>query len=88
MDKMIENYSIDEHIHSYACWTAARAASVSRFSNKEIGHFIEEIDLRNKLEEISKQQITSSNYKEWFIQQLEYEWKGLMRLKKECLFTG
>ena len=71
MEKLIEDYSIDEHIHRYACWTAARAASISRFSNKEICQFIEEIDLRNELEKLRKQQITLEVYREWFNHQVE-----------------
>lgn len=71
MEKLNQNYSIEEHIHRYACWTAARAASISRFSNKEICQFIEEIGLRNELELLRKQEITSEVYREWFISQVK-----------------
>lgn len=71
MEKSNDNYPIDEHIHRFACWTAARAASIGRFSNKEICQFIAEIGLRNQLELLRKQQITSEDYEEWFIRQVD-----------------
>ncbi|MGN6802007.1 MAG: hypothetical protein ACTHJN_08885 [Ginsengibacter sp.] len=81
-------YNIDEHIHRYASWAAARAASVSRFSNKEIGSFIEAIELKNKLEEIQRQEITSKEYKEWFTRQVQHlkEKMELHKSKDEKIF--
>ncbi|MGN6267996.1 MAG: hypothetical protein ACTHM5_20130 [Ginsengibacter sp.] len=49
---MENEYSIVEHTHRYACWTAARAASISRFSNNEISQFILENDLQKELDKI------------------------------------
>ncbi len=68
---MENNYTIEEHIHKYACWTAARAASISRFSNNEITQFILENNLRTELGKIKEKKITSDEYKEWFIKQVD-----------------
>jgi hypothetical protein len=66
----IEHYSIEEHLHRYACWTAARAASTSRFSNSEISKFITASGTKDALESLrQKDEITHSIYKEWFIVQ-------------------
>ena len=70
MEKLIENYSIDEHIHRYACWTAARAASTSRFSNSEISKFITVSGTRDGLEALRREnEMPHSIYKDWFIVQ-------------------
>ena len=68
---MEKDYTIGEHVHKYACWTAARAASISRFSNNEIIQFISETGLRNELNKINKEAITREKYKEWFVRQTE-----------------
>jgi hypothetical protein len=68
---MEKDYTIQEHVHRYACWTAARAASISRFSNNEISQFILENDLRNDLDKIRKEEITSDEYKKWFVEATE-----------------
>ncbi|MGN6194705.1 MAG: hypothetical protein ACTHOB_07180 [Ginsengibacter sp.] len=76
---MENEYSIDEHIHRYACWTAARAASISRFSNNEIGQFIFENNLQKELDNIKKGVITSDEYKRWFVMQT----KGILESMKK-----
>ena len=74
---MITNYTIEEHIHRYACWTAARAASISRFSNVEINQFIDKIDLRTKLIELKASSLSHTIYKEWFIKQVNAVLKNM-----------
>jgi len=70
MEKLIEDYSIDEHIHRYACWTAARAASAGHFSNNEISKFITVSGTREGLETLRyKDEMTHSIYKDWCIVQ-------------------
>ena len=64
-------YTIEEHLHRYACWTAARAASTSRFSNDEVGAFIHGCNLRKNLEELSKLHVVNHEiYRDWFIKQV------------------
>ena len=60
---MEKDYTIEEHVHRYACWTAARAASISRFSNNEISQFISQSGLRNELDKINKEAITREKYR-------------------------
>ena len=36
----IKDYNIDEHIHRFAVWTAARAASRGRLKNTEVEYLI------------------------------------------------
>ena len=64
-------YTMEEHIHRYSCWTAARAASVGRFSNDEMIQFITESDLKNELDKIRGKEISSAEYMEWFIIQAD-----------------
>ncbi len=68
---MEDNYCIEEHIHRYACWTAGRAASVSRFSTKGITSFIERIDLRRELGKIRNHEISTKEYGAWFSMQAD-----------------
>ena len=70
-DMIADEYSMGEHIHRYACWTAARAASISRFSNNEISRFILENNLQNELDKIKNKEITSDEYKEWFVKRVD-----------------
>lgn len=72
-----EHYTIDEHIHRYAIWTAARAASVSRFSNREISRFILESGLRNDVGQLAKREISRDDYKQWFINKTEFIEHGM-----------
>lgn len=48
----ITNYSIEEHIHRFAVWTAARAASRSRLKNTEVELLINQSNLKKKVEEL------------------------------------
>ncbi len=66
-----EDYSIGEHIHRYACRTAARAASISRFSNTEINDFIQSTGLRTALLQLKEKPEVALIYKDWFIEQVE-----------------
>lgn len=48
----IIDYSIEEHIHRFAVWTAARAASRSRLKNTEVELLIKQSNLKKKVEEL------------------------------------
>lgn len=66
MNQMTYNFA--EHAHRYACWTAARAASISRFSNSEISGFIEAIQLRQQVEQLQQKDTVSKDlFRDWFI---------------------
>jgi hypothetical protein len=65
---MSKDYTIEEHIHRYGKWTAARAASSGRFSNLEISACIDQVRLRQRLERLKKQEISHKQYENWFIQ--------------------
>ncbi len=59
-------YNIDEHIHRFGVWTAARAASKSRLSNSEVAELIDTIRLRKKVEDLGKSNSLSVGfYHEW-----------------------
>jgi hypothetical protein len=76
-----QEYTFEEHSHRYACWTAARSASISRFSNIEIAGFIQRISLRLKLEKLRAQKnVAHWQYKNWFIENV--------RLLKEEMETN
>lgn len=63
-----ENYSIEEHTHRFGLWTAARAASTSRFSNSEIATFIKDCNLKEALDELrGSHNMDHEIYREWFI---------------------
>ena len=82
---------MEEHVHRYSCWTAARAASISRFSNNEISQFILENNLQNALGEIKKEEITSAQYKEWFVRQtdvMETSMKNYVESREEKPFRN
>ena len=67
----IDNYSIEEHTHRFGLWTAARAASTSRFSNSEVAAFIKESKLKEALGELqSSQEMNHEIYKDWFIRRV------------------
>ena len=67
----ITDYTIDAHTHRFGLWTAARAASTSRFSNSEVAGFIEDCQLKNSLEELrNAQNIDYEKYRSWFIAQV------------------
>ncbi|QGW28888.1 hypothetical protein [Phnomibacter ginsenosidimutans] len=48
-------YSFSEHTHRYACWTAARVASIGRFSNAEVSGFIDAVKLREHIDRFLQQ---------------------------------
>jgi len=68
---MEKEYTIEEHVHRYACWTAARAASTSRFSNTEVSQFITESGLKKALESLRlKDEMNHLIYKKWYVEQV------------------
>lgn len=59
-------YCIAEHIHRYAVWTAARAASKSRLKNSEIDFIINQVGLREAVNELAKDNnVTEQVYRSW-----------------------
>ena len=69
MSQLFGEYSLQEHLHQYAVWTAARAASISRFSNTEISGFIHAIELRKEVDQLANTQtLDRSYYRDWFTQ--------------------
>lgn len=79
MVDMNKIYDFNEHRHRYACWTAARAASVSRFSNIQIATFINRVQLKQEVAKLKKEsKISHDFYKEWFIDKV----KALEKLMK------
>ncbi len=77
-------YNFKDHCNRYACWTAARAGSVSRFSNAEISKFVKQINLQEEVEEFkTTNNISHEVYKNWFLKKV-MELEELMRpYKKE-----
>jgi len=66
MDTTTDEYSIDEHLHRFAVWAAARAASKCRLSNLEVSNLIEFISLRNEIEKLrNTDPLTESVYRNW-----------------------
>lgn len=64
----IQDHTIDEHTHRFGLWTAARAASTSRFSNSEVAKFIESCNLKEAVEQLRRlTHMDHETYKEWFI---------------------
>jgi hypothetical protein len=64
---MKENlYNIEEHIHRYAVWTAARAASKSRLKNSEVDIIVNTAGLREAVGELQKNTaLTEPIYRQW-----------------------
>lgn len=68
----IQLYSLEEHVHRYAVWTAARAASKSRLKNSEIEYLINASGLRADVEELRIfQELTETYYRSWLRQKGE-----------------
>ena len=62
----ITDYSIDEHTHRFAIWTAARAASRSRLKNTEVEFLICASNLKQEVERL--RELSALNeiiYKNW-----------------------
>ncbi len=79
---MTNNYTIEEHVHRYACWAAARAASSSRFKNIEVSQFINQSALRDALKELRlKDEMNHSIYKKWYVKQVNVLKKRLENYK-------
>lgn len=78
----IDAYTIDEHLHRYACWTAARAASIGRFKNSEIEGCFLQICLREKVQHLKDDNfLTHESYSEWFITTCEQLMEVLSKIK-------
>lgn len=64
---MYTTYSIQEHTHRYACWTAARAASIGRFSNEEVSDYFGQIKIEEKVNALRLNVTLDFNqYEQWF----------------------
>ena len=62
----ITDYTIDEHTHRFAMWTAARAASRSRLKNTEVELLICESHLKEEVERLRKSPaLNEIIYKNW-----------------------
>lgn len=62
----IQTYTLEEHIHRYAVWTAARAASKSRLKNSEVGYLIDASDLRASINKLkTNSELTETTYRNW-----------------------
>lgn len=62
----INDYTIDEHTHRFAMWTAARAASRSRLKNTEVELLICESQLKEEVERLRKSPaLNEIIYKNW-----------------------
>lgn len=62
---MLDSYTIQKHIHNYGIWTAARAASISRLGNEQVRKILENINLKEKIEQLKQQSLTDKIYKNW-----------------------
>jgi hypothetical protein len=62
---MINDYLIEEHIHRFGVWTAARAASKSRLKNKDVELIFKNIQLLQQVENLRKQEVSDLQYCEW-----------------------
>ncbi len=68
----IKDYSIDEHIHRFAVWTAARAASRGRLKNTEVEFLIDNSRLREKVAEIRQDNsLNDISYRNWLKENCE-----------------
>lgn len=84
MTVTVQVYDFKEHCHRYACWAAARAASVSRFSNTQIADFIRLIQLQEGVDQLRKETTISHElYKEWFLTKVEALEKLMGPYRKE-----
>lgn len=62
-----EKYTIADHTHRFGLWTAARAASKSLLSNKEIKGILEDMQLRIQVDLLRQEEdLTVLKYQEWF----------------------
>jgi hypothetical protein len=68
----IENYTIENHIHRFAVWTAARAASTSRLSNAEVLFIIDKINLREEINMLcNSTDLNDMKYRIWLREQVK-----------------
>lgn len=79
----MNKYNIDEHIHRFAVWTAARATSKSRLSNIEIADLIETVGLRKRVEILrGVNPLTDSYYHQW----IKETGNDIVKTVKETVF--
>lgn len=63
---MESTYTINEHIHRFGLWTAARAASKSLLSNDEMKNLLQSINLQEEVESLkNKTRLTEVEYQQW-----------------------
>lgn len=68
----IDDYTIDEHIHRFAVWTAARAASRGRLKNTEVENVIDQCRLKEKVCEIRQDStLNDLSYRKWLKEECE-----------------
>jgi hypothetical protein len=59
-------YTIEEHIHRFGLWAAARAANKSLLSNKEVQHVLGVIQIREKVASLKKvNNLNDNQYTIW-----------------------
>lgn len=62
----VGEYTIDEHMHRFAVWTAARAASRSRLKNSEIEYLIKASNLREEINNLKTNvDLSEPEYRNW-----------------------
>lgn len=62
----IQDYTIDEHTHRFAVWTALRAASRSRLKNSETEYLIRASNLRQEISVLrQKTELSETEYRGW-----------------------
>lgn len=62
----IQHYTFDEHVHRFAIWTTARAASKSRLKNSEMEKLIDSVKLREEVAELANfEALNDQFFKTW-----------------------
>jgi len=68
----VKDYTIEEHIHRFAVWTAARAASRGRLKNTKAEFLMNKIRLRQKVEELRHDVLLDdTSYRIWIKENCE-----------------
>ena|ERR1700712_397784 len=66
----IKDYSIAEHIHRFAVWTAARAASRGRLKNTEVEDLINKVKLKEAIEVLNQNQYLDETQSRLWIKEM------------------
>jgi len=82
------NYSIQEHTHRYACWTAARAASIGRFSNEEVSNYFRKIKIEEKVNILRLNETLDFNQYEIWFRAIAKELLGLLTQQEKYKGNG